>query len=138
MKIVREYSRGKRPYTEFRVTVAGLRLVAVAAFHRALVQRNGREPERVAYISVIGVDKHFRGERKNGRRPGDHALTDLLHAIYSNPDFGPSIPVIALVDPNNEHSCKLFKRHGFTVVQEAPPDDPEADCVLERPPGPPS
>jgi ribosomal protein S18 acetylase RimI-like enzyme len=137
MKLVREYSRGKRPCDEFRVTVERPHaLVGVAAYHPLPISRDGQPPELYPYVSVIGVSERFRGCRKDGMRPGDHVLRDVLRAIFQNPRWGATYAVVALVDPNNEHSHGLFERNGFVVVMAAPPDNPEADCLLERPPGP--
>jgi ribosomal protein S18 acetylase RimI-like enzyme len=137
MRIVREYSRGKRACEEFRVTVERPNaLVGVAAYHAVPISRDGRPPEDHAYISVIGIVERFRRCRKDELRPGDHVLLDVLRAIFRHPRWGPTSAVVALVDPNNDPSCDLFKRHGFIVVMAAPPDDSEADCLFERPPGP--
>ena len=49
--------------------------------------------------------------------------------------WGPVPDIFAFVDPHNEGSCKMFERNGFEVLQEADPNEPEADCLYWRPEG---
>jgi L-amino acid N-acyltransferase YncA len=66
-----------------------------------------------------------------GTRPGDHLLRDALQTISGAWDGMPV--VFALVDPKNEPSCELFKRHGFEIVVPADPGNDGADSVFARP-----
>jgi hypothetical protein len=132
-RMVREYSRGKRQCTIFRVTVERPnRLVGVAALHPAmfgppiLQQFNG-----FPYVSVIGVSEHFRGKGKDGVRLGDHVLRDGLREI--NRAWRGAPDVFAFIDPNNEHSRELFiGRNDFEVVIHANPNNPEDDSLIGR------
>jgi ribosomal protein S18 acetylase RimI-like enzyme len=130
-QMAREYAAGKRKCDGFRVTVERpAELAGIAAYQGVQIPRIGSLVQ--AYISVIGVSEDFRGRKKGSARLGDFVLMDVLGAIGVDSRWGPSPPVFALVDPNNEPSCALFRRHGFQVVIPAEPDNPEADSLFGR------
>jgi ribosomal protein S18 acetylase RimI-like enzyme len=135
--MTRAYARGKRQAEVFRITaVGGGPLIGYAAFlaaafppdKPALAQING-----FPYIDLISLSEKFRGLRKSGQRLGDLVLEDALESIANRGQWGPGPDVFALIDPRNDPSCKLFKRHGFQVLMEPPEDDFENDSLFWRP-----
>jgi ribosomal protein S18 acetylase RimI-like enzyme len=127
-----DYARGRRSCTIFRATVEqpGGQLVGVVAIQPANVTQPDGQVS-AAYISVIGVSVAYRGRRKAGARPGDHVLRDALQTISVAWKSMPA--VFAMVDPNNDPSCNLFRRHGFEVVVPAEQGNDEADSLFGRP-----
>jgi ribosomal protein S18 acetylase RimI-like enzyme len=85
------------------------------------------------YVAVIGVHKEYRGRRRNGERPGDAVLRDALAAIGAT---WPHSAVLALVDPNNDDSCELFRRNGFEVQIEANPNIEGDEALFGLPENP--
>jgi ribosomal protein S18 acetylase RimI-like enzyme len=127
-----DYARGRRSCSIFRVTVEQPQgdLVGIVAIQPASVA----QPEgqvSAAYISVIGISDAYRGKRKNGARLGDYVLRDALETISVAWSEMPA--VFALVDPKNDPSCQLFRRHGFEIIVPAEAGNDQADSLFGRP-----
>jgi ribosomal protein S18 acetylase RimI-like enzyme len=151
-KIVAACCAGKRPKATLRVTRDGAAgaIVGVSAIERGLLDIRHRDFSRerfkdAAYISVIGLSKHYRGERRRGDGPrlGDRLLVDALRHIRDTwPEGMPH--VLSVVDPSNDASRSLFERHGFEYVfsltdescaspgAEDGADDEEVDALYWR------
>jgi ribosomal protein S18 acetylase RimI-like enzyme len=109
-------------------------LIGVASFQAAeFPQGPLAQIKGYPYISVIGVSDRYRGRRKDGQRPGDMVLFDMLATIAARGQWGPTPDVFALVDPHNGPSCALFERHDFQVLASPREDDTESDCLYWRP-----
>ena len=92
-------------------------LVAVCAVsNRPLEHPQGVIPD-AAYVGVIGIQRDFRGRRlpDGVTRIGDFMLREALERILSSWGFAMP-PVWALIDPGNDPSQDLFRRHDFEHV----------------------
>lgn len=69
-----------------------------------------QELKNAGFIEALGVSKAYRGKAKDGRRLGDHVLSDALDAIRAT--RGPSF-VLGHVHAGNEAGERLLKDKDF-------------------------
>ncbi|MFI4977496.1 MAG: hypothetical protein ACHQC8_02280 [Solirubrobacterales bacterium] len=85
----------------------------------------------VAFVPAIGIDEKYQGKRlEDGEtRCGSALLISTMVVAKAMMGGGPTPAALAKVDPENDRSQNLFKRHGFEKVGR----EAEFDMML-RPP----